>query len=75
MIKDDLAKKDLDLNDIKIEFGMVDGRVVLIDKISGENMLPYQDGEYVLPLDLEKILPGKYLKRRYIFMVCLFYLL
>ncbi|WP_028124940.1 phosphoribosylaminoimidazolesuccinocarboxamide synthase [Eremococcus coleocola] len=58
VFKDDLAKKDLDLNDIKIEFGMVDGRVALIDKISGENMLAYQDGEYVLPLDLEKILLG-----------------
>lgn len=58
VFKDDLAKKDLDLNDIKIEFGMVDGQVALIDEISGGNMRAYQDGEYVLPLDLEKILLG-----------------
>ncbi len=55
-VKEELAKKDLELYDIKFEFGMVDGKVALIDEISGGNMRAYKGDEYVEPLKLEKIL-------------------
>lgn len=58
VVKDELAKKDLDLYDIKFEFGLIDGKVALIDEISGGNMRAYKGDEYILPLELEKILLG-----------------
>lgn len=58
VVKDELAKKDLELYDIKFEFGIIDGKVALIDEISGGNMRAYQNGVYIQPLDLEKILLG-----------------
>jgi phosphoribosylaminoimidazole-succinocarboxamide synthase len=39
VVKDELAKKDLDLYDIKFEFGLIDGKVALIDEISGGKKL------------------------------------
>ena len=54
IIKAELAKKGLDLYDIKLEFGRVEGNVCLIDEISGGNMRVYKDGAYVEPLDLVK---------------------
>nr|WP_075574266.1 phosphoribosylaminoimidazolesuccinocarboxamide synthase [Ezakiella massiliensis] len=57
-VKEELAKNGLELYDIKFEFGMVDGKVALIDEISGGNMRAYKDGEYVEPLKLEKIFLG-----------------
>lgn len=58
VVKDELAKKDLELYDIKFEFGLIDGKVALIDEISGGNMRAYKGDTYILPLDLEKILLG-----------------
>lgn len=58
VVKDELAKKELDLYDIKFEFGLIDGRVALIDEISGGNMRAYHKGEYILPLDLQERLLG-----------------
>lgn len=54
IIKDDLASKGLDLYDIKLEFGLVDGKVTLIDEISGGNMRVFKDGNAVHPMDLGK---------------------
>jgi len=56
-VKDELAKKGLDLYDIKFEFGRSkkDGRIMLIDEISGGNMRAYRNGVYVPPLELEKL--------------------
>lgn len=55
MVKDDLASKGLNLYDIKLEFGRdVNGRIMLIDEISGGNMRVYKNGEYLEPLRLEK---------------------
>ena len=54
IIKDELAKKGMELYDIKLEFGRVDGKVVLIDEISGGNMRAYKDGAIVDPLDIVK---------------------
>ena len=57
LIKDDLASKGMELYDIKLEFGRIDGQVALIDEISGGNMRVYKDGKIVEPLILvQKIL-------------------
>lgn len=58
IIKDELAKKGLELYDIKLEFGRIDegGQIVLMDEISGGNMRAYRDGRRVEPLELEQIL-------------------
>lgn len=58
IIKKELAKKGLELYDIKLEFGKVDknNTIALIDEISGGSMRAYKDGKQVKPLELEKIL-------------------
>jgi len=45
LIKDDLKSHGLELIDIKVEFGMVDGRIALIDEVSPGNMRVYQNGK------------------------------
>jgi len=57
VVKDDLAKKGIELYDIKLEFGR-DAKtkeILLIDEISGGNMRAYKDGVYIEPLALEKL--------------------
>ena len=44
IIKDDLKGRGLELIDIKVEFGMVDGKIALIDEISAGNMRVFKDG-------------------------------
>jgi len=56
VISDELEKKDLELYDIKLEFGHIGDELVLIDEISGGNMRVYKDGELVAPLDLVRIM-------------------
>ena len=58
IIKEELAKKDIELYDIKLEFGRVgeDKHIALIDEISGGNMRAYKDGKYIEPLTLEKLI-------------------
>ncbi len=58
VVKDELAKKGMELYDIKFEFGRVgeDNHIALIDEISGGNMRAYKDGEYIEPLELEKLM-------------------
>lgn len=54
-VKKQLAAHDLELYDIKLEFGKdYMGNILLIDEISGGNMRVYKDGEYIEPLGLEK---------------------
>ncbi|MDR4887399.1 phosphoribosylaminoimidazolesuccinocarboxamide synthase [Fredinandcohnia sp. QZ13] len=57
IVKDELAKKGIELYDIKFEFGRTgeNRQIFLIDEISGGNMRAYKDGEYVEPLELEKM--------------------
>lgn len=55
VVKEELAKKGIELYDIKFEFGRVENQIVLIDEISGGNMRAYKDGEYIEPLELEKM--------------------
>lgn len=58
IVKEELAKKNIELYDIKLEFGRVgdDKHIALIDEISGGNMRAYKDGQYIEPLQLEKLM-------------------
>ncbi|MFJ8237646.1 phosphoribosylaminoimidazolesuccinocarboxamide synthase [Ureibacillus sp. NPDC094379] len=57
VVKEELAKKGIELYDIKFEFGRTGEakEIVLIDEISGGNMRAYKDGQYIEPLELEKL--------------------
>jgi len=48
-IRADLAAKGLDLLDIKFECGLVDGKLVIIDDVSTDNMRVTKDGRPVGP--------------------------
>lgn len=55
-IKGSLEEKNLDLYDIKLEFGYdEEGNLMLIDELSAGNMRVYQNEEYIEPLKLEKL--------------------
>lgn len=58
IVKDELSSRGMELYDIKLEFGRVgeNKEIALIDEISGGNMRVYKDGNYVEPLELEKLL-------------------
>ncbi len=58
LVAEELAKKDLDLYDIKFEFGYNNGEVILIDEIASGNMRVYKDGAIVDPVELTKIILG-----------------
>lgn len=60
IIKEDLKTRNLDLYDIKFEFGRVDGEIILIDDISGGNMRVFdQAGKQVDPLQLSALITGE----------------
>lgn len=60
LVKEELAKKGLELYDIKFEFGRMENKeIVLIDEISGGNMRVCKDGKYVEPLELEQLVLGE----------------
>jgi len=56
IIHNELVKKGAELYDIKLEFGRVDGKITLIDEISGGSMRVYKDGSFVEPLDIISVL-------------------
>lgn len=58
VVKEQLAKKDLELYDIKFEFGRdtTTGEILLIDEISGGNMRAYKAGKPVEPLELDRMM-------------------
>lgn len=58
LVKDQLAKKQIDLYDIKFEFGRVgeEQEIALIDEISGGNMRAYKEGQYLEPLELTRLM-------------------
>ena len=58
IIKNELAKKGAELYDIKFEFGRVDGKITLVDEISGGSMRVFKNGKSVEPLDLPAVLFG-----------------
>ena len=45
IIRGDLKSRGLDLIDIKVEFGLADGKITLIDEISAGNMRVFKDGK------------------------------
>lgn len=56
IVSDDLAAKNLELYDIKFEFGYdAQGHVMLIDEIASGNMRVYRDGQYVDPMTLNEL--------------------
>lgn len=58
VVKEELAKKGIELYDIKFEFGRtgLNKEITLVDEISGGNMRAYKDGQYIEPLALEKLM-------------------
>lgn len=58
IVKEELAKKGIELYDIKLEFGRIgdDNHIALIDEISGGNMRAYKDSKYIEPLLLERLM-------------------
>ncbi len=58
IVKDELASRDMDLYDIKFEFGRVgnDQHIALIDEISGGNMRAFKNGTQVPPLQLTELM-------------------
>lgn len=58
LVADKLAEKNLDLYDIKFEFGYNNNEVILIDEIASGNMRVYKDGKIVEPMELTKIILG-----------------
>ena len=55
IVASELAKKGLELYDIKFEYGYNQNEVILIDEIASGNMRVYKDGKYVDPMDLTAI--------------------
>jgi len=59
VIKEDIASKNMELCDIKLEFGKdKEGKIMLIDEISGGNMRVYKDGKSIGPMDIVKLTLG-----------------
>lgn len=58
VVKETLAEQELELYDIKFEFGRdkETGQVLLIDEISSGNMRVYKEDIFIEPLELDKIL-------------------
>jgi phosphoribosylaminoimidazole-succinocarboxamide synthase len=54
-IRAELAAASLDLIDIKLEFGLAEGRIVLMDELSAGNMRVLRAGEPVAPLELTSL--------------------
>lgn len=56
IVKKELAKKEMDLYDIKLEFGrdLSTGKIMLIDEISGGNMRVFQAGQNITPMKIEE---------------------
>lgn len=56
LISDDLTAKGLELQDIKLEFGISGGEILLIDEISGGCMRVFKDGAQLPPMELTKFI-------------------
>lgn len=60
IIKEELARKNIELYDIKLEFGRdKEGNIILIDEISGGNMRIYRDGKAIDPIELANIMTAE----------------
>lgn len=58
IIRKELAKRGAELYDIKLEFGKNNGKIILIDEISGGNMRVYKDGKKLSPFEISKLILG-----------------
>ena len=56
IIRDDLKGRGLELIDIKVEFGLVNGEIALIDEVSAGNMRVYKDGKKLDYLTLSSLI-------------------
>lgn len=58
LIGAELAKKGMELYDIKLEFGRrkSDREIILMDEVSGGNMRVYKGNEYIEPMRLTKLM-------------------
>lgn len=54
IVYEDLKNRGLELIDIKIEFGIVDGKIALIDEISAGNMRVFKEGQKMDYLSLSE---------------------
>lgn len=56
IVKKELAKKEMELYDIKLEFGRnrATGEIMLIDEISGGNMRVFKAGQNITPMEIEE---------------------
>lgn len=56
IIRQDLEKLQMDLYDIKLEFGRLESgtEIILIDEVSAGNMRVFQDGKPIDPIELAK---------------------
>ncbi|MGI6498123.1 MAG: phosphoribosylaminoimidazolesuccinocarboxamide synthase [Oscillospiraceae bacterium] len=59
IVKNVLAEHALELYDLKFEFGMYDGKVILIDEIASGNMRVYKNGAIVGPMALSNMVLGE----------------
>jgi phosphoribosylaminoimidazole-succinocarboxamide synthase len=55
-IRELISEKGMELYDIKLEYGRVDGEIILIDEISAGNMRVYKGGRMVEPMELSGML-------------------
>jgi phosphoribosylaminoimidazole-succinocarboxamide synthase len=58
LVEEECKRFNLELIDIKFEFGRVDGKVVLIDEVSGDNMRIRKDGQSVMQKEFCSIVCG-----------------
>ena len=58
LISDELAEKGLELYDIKFEFGINGGKVILKDEISAGTMRVYHGGNPISPMELTGLIIG-----------------
>ena len=56
LIKSHLASRDLELIDIKYEFGEVEGQTMIIDEVSGDSMRVVKDGKVLMQKELASAL-------------------
>lgn len=55
LIKEDMLQKGIELYDIKLEFGKINGKIALIDEVSAGNMRCYKNGSIIDPVALAKL--------------------
>jgi phosphoribosylaminoimidazole-succinocarboxamide synthase len=59
LITDYLAQRGLELIDIKYEFGIIDGKTMIIDEVSGDSMRVVRGGKVLLQNELYEALIGQ----------------